>query len=115
MRAGLGAGAAGGPKEKKVPTWEVVLGQTGRLGNYTAGTTWVPGSLGKAGRQAGRYVICSTAWQAHNNDAGLARPSCLQHLHVHAPVVVLFECALTGQLAATDTCDLGPGSLGTVV
>lgn len=33
VRAGLGAGAAGGPKEKKVPTWEVVLGQTGRLGN----------------------------------------------------------------------------------
>lgn len=84
VRAGLGAGAAGGPKEKKVPTWEVVLGQTGRLGNYTAGTTWVPGSLGKAGRQAGRYVIWSTAWQAHNNDAGLARPSCLQHLHVHS-------------------------------
>lgn len=62
-RAGLGAGAAGGPKEKKVPSWEVVLGQTGRLGNYMGRyLAWVPGvpSLGKAGRQAGRYVIWST-------------------------------------------------------
>lgn len=53
-RAGLGAGAAGGPKERKVPSWEVVLGQTGRLGNYMAGT--LPGSLGSRPwvRQAGR-------------------------------------------------------------
>lgn len=55
MRAGLGVSAAGGPKAKKVPTWEEVLGQTGRLGNYTGRyLAYPPGSLGKAGRQAGR-------------------------------------------------------------
>jgi hypothetical protein len=43
-------GHGGGPKEKRVPAWEAVLGQTGRLGNYL-GTRQVPGSLGKAGRQ----------------------------------------------------------------
>lgn len=82
-----------------MPTWEVVLGQTGRLGNYTAGGTClglcgpVCGQQGRpAGRQVRRDLAYGMAWQAHNNDAGLARPSwpAASALHVHAPVVVLF-------------------------
>lgn len=70
-----------------MPSWEVVLGQTGRLGNYMGRyLTWVPGvpSLGKAGRQAGRYVI----WYGRGRRITMmqgwpARPG-LQHLHVHS-------------------------------